>query len=475
MPPVESLGQALHDAAHETEPNVVAAVHGGLDRGRRMRRNRRIAQVAGSTAAIVAVGAVSVFAAGGTPNQHAASVTGAGEPTPHKTPPKYPLMASSDKVLDIRMHLPALLQQMLPSGTTVAAAPKEWTTFGGAVFVVSNATGASEVHVTAMPLYDTTDTTKFADEFCGTTSHSAKKPCTTRKVPGGTIYIANEDKTAADDSGGTAPAGVYQPGHENDFVWQGQRLTFVPDDHSQSFFQIQETTQVAAVPYANTAPAGSKYYQWPPTNNDIKGAVGTGVTISPDDFAAMVGKPQISRIEQLLDTSVPASQSAIVEGDAINAQIARLVGPVLPTGVKITVNYTEGAGGFLVLTGPTGVNGLEWYTNKHSHGLLATNNLKCAPEDSHCEMRKVPGATVQWNNQFENSQKGFAGFEYVPDDANGNEVAIMLSPQDPTSGLQMPESTTKTATPQLTYDQMLAIVTNPSIADIMKETTLLGK
>jgi hypothetical protein len=83
-------------------------------------------------------------------------------------------------------------------------------------------------------------------------------------------------------------------------AWQGRRMTFVPDDRDQPFFTIEETTQVEAVPYANTPPAGSKYYQWPPTNNDVKGAVGTGLTISPDDFAGMVGKPHISQIGQLV-------------------------------------------------------------------------------------------------------------------------------------------------------------------------------
>jgi hypothetical protein len=471
--PVESLSQALHDAAHETEPNVLAAVNGGLERGRRMRRRRRTAQVAGSTAAIVAVGAVGVFAFGGTHNQHTASAPTKGRTTSPKTRPKYLVMDSSEKVLDIRMHLPALLQQMLPSGTTVTDAPKDWTEFGGAVFAVSGATGTSEVRVTTNPLYGEGGPASDAKAFCGSTINGKTQPCTTRHVPGGTIYIVNEDKTAADDAGGTPPAGVYQQGHENDVVWKGQRMTFVPDDRDQSFFAIEETTQVEAVPYANTPPAGSKYYQWPPTNNDVKGAVGTGLTISLDDFAAMVGKPQISRIGQLLDPGVPASQSAIAQRDAINAQLASLAGPLLPPGVKITVNYSETSMGMLVLTGPTGVNGLQWYTDKHSHGLLATNNLKC--ENSNCQERKVSGATVQWDDRSGDATPGISGFEYVPDDPNGKEVAILLSATDPAAQPSTPGTTAKTYAPQLTFDQMLAIVTSPNIADIMKQTSLLSK
>lgn len=482
MAAVESLAGALNDAVHETEPDVAAAVRRGLERGRRMRRNRRIAQVAGSTAAIVAVGAVSVsVAGGGTHHQKPVSPppasTPTSTPTPHKTASSknayYFYMAPSDTVLDVRMHLPALMQQMLPDGTTIALAPKNWdVSVGGATFAVSDATGVSQVTVEAMPLSDAIEGSRSHDGYCDQT-HNATKPCQRQKVPGGTIYIADEDRTAIDDNAGQAPAGFFQPGHENDVVWRGQQLTFVPDDPGQTYFRITETTQIEAIPYANTPPAGSKSYHWPPPADAVTGPTGTRLAISPADFAAMIGKPQIGRIQQLFDADVPPPPSTIAERDDINAQIATLAGPLLPTGVKITADYSASWSGFLALTGPTGVNGLLWYTNTHGHGLQTTNNMKCYDGDHDCAVTKVPGGTVRAADRFGRGQS--YELEYLPDDPNGKEIAIQLFPTDSATGTMMATPPAKLSPPQLTYDQIVAIVTNPKIADIIQQTNLLGK
>jgi hypothetical protein len=382
-------------------------------------------------------------------------------------------MAPSDKVLDVRMHLPALMQQMLPDGTTMALAPKNWdTSFGGATFAVSDADGVSQVTVEAMPLSDAIEQGRSREGYCSQ-SHNATKPCQTQKLSGGTVYVRDEDRTAIDDNAGQAPPGVFQPGHENDVVWRTQQLTFVPDDPSQTYFSINETTQIEAMPFANTPAIGSKSYHWPPAPDDATGATGTGLAISPADFAAMIGKPQIGRIQQLFDADVPPSQSTIAERDDINAQIATLAGPLLPTGVKITADYSPDWNGLLALTGPTGVNGLLWYTDTHSHGLQVTNNMKCYDGDHDCAVTKVPGGTVRAANRFGRHQP--YELEYLPDDPNGKLIAVQLFPTDSASGLMMTDQAAKLSPPQLTYDQVVAIVTDPEIADIIQQTHRLGK
>lgn len=486
MAPVESLSQALHDAAHETEPDVATAVRLGLERGLRMRRTRRLSQVAGATAAIIVASAAGVFVAGGTHHQsidsppHPTGTPTTTAPTSTPTPPpdksalKNPYEHSSDKVLDLRMHMPALLQQLLPSGTTVAAAPKDWNTVSvsGVYFAVSNATGTSVVDVEAMPLDEATAAAGPEFNHCDQ-SHNATKPCQTLKVAGGTVYVADQDRTALDGSGGQPPSGGFQTGHERDVIWRVQQLTFVPDDNSRPYVRLNESTQIEAIPLANTPAVGSKGYQWPPPPGTVMGPTGTGVAISPADFAALVGTPQINQIEHLYDNSVPASQSAVAERNAINAQIATLAGPLLPPGVKITVNYSEEWHAFLTLTGPTGVNALNWYTDTRSHALQTTNYLKCQPDDHDCRQRQVPGADVQWTNRFDKAQP--AGIEYVPDDPDGTAIAINLFPTDSASGDMYAAPGSKIAPPQLTYDQLLALATSPGIANVIHQANELGR
>lgn len=187
----------------------------------------------------------------------------------------------------------------------------------------------------------------------------------------------------------------------------------------------------------------------------------------------LTGDRHLAEDLQLYDNGVPASQSAIAARDGINAQIAALAGPALPPGVKITVNYSESWHVFLELTGPTGTNGLHWYTDTRDHALQTTNDLKCQPDDHDCQTRKVPGGTVRWADWFGKAQPH--DFEYVLDDPNGTAVAIDLYPTNGTSGELNAIPGSRYAPPQLNYDQLLTLATSPGIADVVHQANMLGR
>ncbi|MFD0635201.1 hypothetical protein ACFQ9X_30320 [Catenulispora yoronensis] len=226
------------------------------------------------------------------------------------------------------------------------------------------------------------------------------------------------------------------------------------------------------MPYASSAPAGLAATEWPPTKNEIKGAAGKGLTISVDDFLALTSKAEVAQIEEVLASDVAPSQAAVDARTAVDAQLAALVKPMLPAGVTLRVDYAQTANGWLVLTGPSGTNSLEWYTAARDSVLAGTNNLTCSQHDPNCTVKKVAGGTAKWTSDFSDPQNSVATFDYVPDDPKGSgaEIKLFGGTRDVLS-----TDTPAASTPQLTFDQMVAMVTDPRFARIAQTSMDLGK
>ncbi|GAA1958804.1 hypothetical protein [Catenulispora subtropica] len=465
----------LGTAFGAAEPPLRDLASGSIARGDAARRRNRWYATGGAVLSVVA--AVGTFAAvagsGGVAGKPAPAAATTAKPTPTKPKPSASdkqqphgaLVDATVKSQDIRTRLPGLLQPMLPAGVTIQLAPSDYTPLSQDDFLLTGPSGTTVMTASGGRL----EWSPGEDRKLGCLQ---KGSCDVHKVAGGTVYVNADNYTASDQMGDTK--GALKPGSEKMIVGQDVWMTFVPDDRNAQYLQIREATTVAAMPYADKAPAGWTG-TWPPSLVGFgtkNGADPHGVQLSADDFAALARHAGIDEVETLLDPRTTPSADAVKAQDDRNAKIEGLLAQVLPAGVKATLTRTV-VGSDLILTGPSGQRNLLRIATLQRNLSPFSGSMGCGAM-AVCQRRTVPGGQVLMWGQVPTDSKlhplsdkpNSFDYWYLPDDTSQPAVQFSLTTNYMSQTVE---------DVQLTTDQFAAAAANPHLSDIADQVVALLK
>ncbi|MEY9927185.1 hypothetical protein ABH926_001810 [Catenulispora sp. GP43] len=475
------------------EPPLRDLASGSIARGDSARRRNRMIAAGGATLSVVAV--LGTFAL----------VTGAG-PAGHRTPNPVnpatstaitasptgnlafgPQPAGVDKTVDVKVHVAALLQPLLPSGITAGQVPPGGLPGEGpttAFLTGPSGTNQVEMWVGTAP----------ADDAQVRQATCSGGTCTTRSVEGGTVYLDDHSTTAADYVRGAGlKTDVLKAGTDKTVVLRTLSMVFVPTDRSKYAFSFTQSTHTAKVQYADHEP--SDYMtggEWPPQDfSTISANDPSGLLMTPDDYAAMLGKPGLDKLEYLLDPRTAVSQETKNRFASTEAQIAAAAQAALPTGVKASVD-TGMMQTQLMVTGPTGKNQLRWSVDNQT-AQSRQQWLGWCPPNVTCTKRTVPGGTLLVWAEKPMDSKGTildqtpSSYEYwlFPDDFSKPSVTMTLATSADQTGLpgksEPDPGNTYSVTDgpyapvQVSADQFLAVAQSGQLATAITTTTSLLK
>ncbi|MFL6114553.1 MAG: hypothetical protein ACJ786_24850 [Catenulispora sp.] len=448
------LGTAFATA----EPPLRDFASGSIARGDAARRRNRL--FAGGGAVLSAVAVIGTFAAvTGTTPPATKPRPGATSPTSTGTVGSVYATSEIARVQDLRMHLPALLQPLLPAGIRVEAMPADYGPGPSARFLLTGPVGTT----TLDPSSNSVPTDPSRDRTIGCLQEGS---CDVKPVPGGTVYSNVQKYTAIKLIGGL-PQTVLRPGTESTVVVEHAYLTFIPADRTKPMFQIAEGTQIAPIQYVETPPAAYAEQgnaPWPPDlNAGFKSASNSsGVLLSTDDFAALVAKPGLAKVEQEMAPDKPIAQDALAVLADLGSQVTAAGAEVLPAGLKLSLAADRPAR--LSLDGPTGSNALTWQTEKQT-AQSKQQALGSCPPNVKCDTKPVPGGLLvtwtEWptDSKLVKTSDTPSAYQYtlLPNDTSKPEVVVTLGTRDTMTGKQ--------STPQMTADQFLTLAANPRLQD----------
>ncbi|MBW8803139.1 MAG: hypothetical protein JF587_04660 [Catenulisporales bacterium] len=452
------LGTAFATA----EPPLRDLASGSIARGDAARRRNRLLAGGGAALSVVAVIGVAAAVTGVT---SPTAKPGSGVASPAATAGAGAGDAISEvaRAQDLRMHLPALLQPLLPAGITVQALPADYGTNSRARFLLTGPSGTTTLDpsISSVPINRSQDRTLGCLQQGG---------CEVKPVAGGTVYINAQTYTAAEMIGSMSKS-VLKPGTANTVVVKHAYLTFVPTDRSKPMFQIGEGTQVAPVPFVDKAPADytAQGGAWPPNmNGGFKSASNaSGILLSPDDFATMVASPGLDQVEHELAPDKPIAHDALAVIADLRSQVAAAGAEVLPAGLKLSLLTDRDAS--LSLDGPTGSNELTWQLTKQTD-LSRSQVLDFCPPNVKCDKKPVPGGLlVTWTEWPTDSNLVKIGdtpsayhYTLLPADTSKPALEVTLGTRNHMTGKQ--------STPQMTADQFLTLAAKPRVQDAIDKT-----
>lgn len=458
----------LATAFGTAEPPLRDLASGSIARGDDARRRVRWYTAGGAVLSAAAV-AGTLALAGGTGTTVKPTPVSTGPAVGKQSPTTQPVDPSA-KVKDIAMRLPGLLQPLLPAGITIQVAPSTYTQMNDNDFLLTGPTGTTQI----APTGGKVDWSASDDRKMGCLQ---KGGCEVHPIAGGTVYVNASSTTAAEQTA-NLPHGSLQPGTENTVVQREAWLMFIPADRSKQYLQIREATTVAQVQFAAKAPAGWTSGSWPPAlvPPGMKQASDPrGLAISADAFAAMATAPGIADVETLLDPDTPAAPAAVTAVADLDAQIGRLLAPLLPPGVTVgaAADLRTAAPGSVLLTGASGQNNmLHMATMKQDAGLQGLKD-GCPDASVQCDHRKVPGGQIAvWiqkptdSNLHPTADKPNT-FQYffIPDDTSKPAVTFDLTTNWMSQTI---------ADPLITTDQFATATANPHLAAIVEQVTALA-
>jgi hypothetical protein len=324
----ENSDLLVHDVIgrlfEEPEPTHRADLaDGAIAQGMAVTRRRGFA-VAGATLSVLAVvaGAVAV-AGGGTASGGDWSIgTDTGNVSPQAFEDSAPTY--SDRQREIAAQLPGTLGPLLPQGVKVV--PDRMSAGGTTSMLTGDYGQGVEVSSGGKSFavrFDTTDATGYADAF-------ARASAAPVAVAGGVIRVA-----------------VSPQGTESSLA-----------DRFTAWYEFKP---------AEAAEAPFRFYIY---------GDGQNTPIDATAFQKMIEAPGFSKLQQLLDPSVPASPAAVRLRYSIEAKINLEAKTILPAGFRLKLN--PGAPGGLELVGPDGVDTIEWFAIAG-----AQDQISC-PADSLC-------------------------------------------------------------------------------------------
>jgi hypothetical protein len=425
------LGTAF-DAA---EPPLRDLASGSIARGDATRHRNRLFTAGGAALSVVAV--IGTFAAvtGATPVKPghpapAQQVTSAAtSASPTGTLAFGPTLNNIDKQLDIRNRLAALVQPLLPAAITAGQVPVDAMPQPdqSTVFLTgSTGTNQAAMWVGNAPAEDS----RVREAVC-----SQGGNCYSKAVDGGTLHFEEHAYTSLDLVRGAGfPADVLKAGTSKTITGRALSMVFVPNDRSRYAISFTESTTTANPQYADHEPSDyATGGEWPPQIVSSQHAFDSaGLLMSPDDLAALVAKPGLDKVENLLDPRTAVSPQTQAQIKDISSQILAAAQPAMPAGVTAGIDLSSPQAQ-LVVTGPTAKNVVTWQSGPQSAQQRQQAVGWCPPNVT-CTKRTVPGGLlVVWNERPMDSKGTIleqtpSSYEYwfLPDDTSKPEVTMTL-------------------------------------------------
>jgi hypothetical protein len=436
-----------------------------IARGDAARRRHRIYGGAGVALSAVAVLGTFLAVSGSTPPGKVTPTRPTSSPSPSVTVIQDP-PGRGDKLRDIDMSLPGLLQSLVPPGITVEAAPGDAEQAPGSTVMLTGAPGANMLRIQVQ----TADGHLAAGDAqaCSELLPQLAVPgrgCTTAEVAGGRLFSGEVDGDVKDFLG-TFPDDAFKPGMANATYAKNYFYAFAPD---QQILTVNLVVQTMDIPWAAKKPKDwpAGYAAFPPdfprfvpVGNDPDGTA----LLTSSQFAALLTEPGWNAVVRLLDPAVPAGQSALALRAQVDRQIAAKVGAMLPTGVRLVLSPDYSRPASLALVGPTGTNTFFWSMQQATPTLrtLFAQTGMCNAGDS-CSVKTVAGGKLAIvTGQLASGGVGTAAakstkvdYTFMPDDRNAPMATVEMD-ADPGVG------------PQLTPDQFMALVRTAGFGDGMQ-------
>ena len=420
------------------EPPLRDLASGSIARGDAARHRNRVLAAGGATLSVVAVIGTFALVTGATPAKHrnqtpANQVTSAATSASPSGPLAFgPEVVAVDKSQDIRVRLPALLQPLLPQGITAGQAPNVVIGPNRPATLLTGPSGTNQATMWVGSAPTRTDIIR--DTACPPQGEN----CQTRAVDGGTVYIRQGSSTAADvvrAGGDYYPVDMLKAGTANTVAAKSLSVTYVPDDRTKYAFNFQVTTTTARLQLADHEPSDFPTgAQWPPVMppSTDPSYDPSGLLMSVDDVVAMLDKPGLDKLENLLDPRTAVSKETQDKFAQTESQIVAVATPALPTGVEVGVD-TSIAGLRMVVTGPTGKNVLSWQAADQTAKYKQQTFGWCPPNVT-CSKRTVPGGTLLVWAEKPMDSKGTildntpSSYEYwfFPDDTSKQALTMTL-------------------------------------------------
>ncbi|NUR26423.1 MAG: hypothetical protein HOV83_11335 [Catenulispora sp.] len=487
----DDVREALRRAVMKNEKEHRDVIGPAVEIVRRRRRRIRNFGAAGSGLMVAAGATAAIWVSGSSTAAHpepAASTTA----TPGPGPGPHSEQDAWDKSHDIHDRLPGLLNPLLPTGLSIA--PQTPTAMmPGTGFRLIGPAGENTFTLTA----DQKDQRNRAMEM----GCVAGGVCSHRSVPGGTLYIQTKNFTA--DYGG---ASGYAPGTGKQVLSITAEYEFVPTADDGDVVDLALAAEVSHEHYAAKAPKDWGDQPWPPQPREGSNFNASGALLSPDDFAALVVKPEFRAVSAVLDPTTPVDRATLDRHKAADAAIAAAVKPVLPAGLTLTISDEQGTWQHspLTLSGPSGSNNFSWQTTSRPktwrHGDACGGHTR-----ANCVWKDVPGGEIEVTHTsgtygaMQDSPAFTSGkdsgpvsggdvYTFYPDDPNGTVIELSTGEQfreipwaatRPTSGPYADPSqpwppSSRIGEPfnpggaLLSADQFAAMVQEPGIADVVE-------
>ena len=494
------LGTAFADP----EPPLRDLASGSIARGDAARRRNRMVAAGGAALSVVAVvGTFAVVtgaaAAGrghqGPAKQVASPASSTGSASAKGQLGFGPQIGNVAKTQDVQTRLAGLLQPLLPVGVTAGQPdPGNNSMFDGATAILTRRTGTTVATMwvgIAPPKEDLIRQVACPQVAKGTDKGGT---CTTRSVPGGTVYFDEYAATATDTvRGQPLPADVVKPGTGDTIVSRTLTMTFVPADRTKYAFSFTERTATGTVQYVDHEPSdymtGGVWPPAPPSVTVVPASDPSGLALSADDLVAMLAKPGLDTLESVLDPRTAVSQDTQKRLAGAETQIVAAAQAALPSGVKLTVD-TSMMEPRMILTGPTGKNALQWEVHAQT-AQYKQQTLGWCPPNVSCTKRTVPGGTLEVSIQKPTDSKltvlsdtpSLYDYWFFPDDVSKPALSMTLQTSAEETGEQVrtvtdPGHTYSVANgpyapAQVSTDQFLASVANGQLATAITKTASL--
>jgi hypothetical protein len=391
------------------EPPHRYDAEGSISRGDAARRRSRFVRM-GTTLSVAAMVSGFVFLN--------AALGGSGS-TPGSPADRQPLVFNPevwDKQADIDMNMPTLFSRVLPDGPKLKFVPSDSEMVSGdfksdsGTFRATGPDGTDSVELSPFNLP--------AADYCGDKvwprAAGSIDTCTPTAVSGGTVYVWSyiEPAGTTDSNGGKTRS------TRSDFSY-----VYIPEDKTQRTFQAL-----------------------------ILNVVGDHPQLTAQQFVAMVGKPGFDEMTALVDPGVKPSAAASARRVAIDADIARTMGSVLPAGFLLELTTTTLSQSLELVSPGGGISGVQWQRNVGTGPTLSEQCAAHRADYSECVQTTVPGGTLvqaHFDRGDIGSVQHWTGYTFIPDDGS------------PKIGVDLYDVT---STPELAAGQFLVIARAPGIA-----------